>query len=97
MNYLGIDCPGCGRRRLLVLSRGDVECEKCERRWDEPQAVAEAYNQDCESCEKAARRVQEACAGIAESQRVDPDDNFQYVADKIRALDIKKLLAEEGE
>ena len=40
--YLGIDCPLCGRRRLLVDSDG-VECEKCGMKWDEPQSVVADY------------------------------------------------------
>lgn len=44
-DYLGIDCPLCDRRRLLVCS-DRIECEKCEMKWDEPQSVALQYRRD---------------------------------------------------
>ena len=102
MSYLSFTCPLCDRQRLLRLGDDGIECEKCEMKWEDTQAVVNW------ATEKAARKVQEACAEIAMEEAEGAAIRYargsfygrgqpscHRVTGRIRALDIKKLL--EGE
>ena len=85
-----------------VFKCTELGCENDALRLSEGIKCREHLVDRAGQCEKAARKVQEACAMVAEKTGEDrsqwnerPQIGCWVVADRIRALDIKKLL--EGE
>lgn len=56
--YTGVDCPWCGRNRVMRVSTRLEWCEKCERVWSpETIGLAPAQGERLEALVAAARKV----------------------------------------
>lgn len=60
-DYLGEDCPGCRRNRLMHMSDGTLQCEKC--------GLDVSYERALEKLRSGADEVEALRARLAEAER----------------------------